>query len=65
MWVCPHCQKEVEALVEVTRKAPTGCTCDPMEWSVNSIPPICRSFKPMPDSPDQCDHCEHNLECHQ
>lgn len=65
MLVCPHCKKEVEALIEVTVKLPAGCTCNPNEWLVDLIPPVCRSFKPILDIPDQCDNCEHNLECHQ
>ncbi len=64
MWVCPHCQKEVESLIEV-RKSPNGCTCDPKEWLIDQIPPVCYSFKPMKDIQNQCEHCEHNLECHQ
>jgi len=64
MYICPHCHKEVDELLEEFNQ-PKGCVCEPIEWGdPDNIPPICHSFKPMFDEPTQCENCEHLLECH-
>lgn len=43
---------------------PDSCVCDPSEWLVKHIPPVCVEFKLDPDN-GQCGQCEHGWGCHQ
>ena len=44
------------------RQQPDACCCDPLEWSVEIIPPPCGGY--VGNGVKSCERCEHDPECH-
>ena len=67
MTLCAHpgCDlEESEHHAFVAVKMPDGCKCEPREWCVKPIPPVCADFIDDKAAPDLCDKCEHMSGCH-
>jgi hypothetical protein len=67
MPVCKICglEEHEHHNFEPRGNSPKGCKCDVDDWrDPTNIPPVCSSFKPDPEWPQQCLTCEHGDDCH-
>ena len=60
--VCKICgEEEWKHHVFAQVVMPGRCVCDPGEWDVDPVPPVCSAY--VGDEP-VCLVCEHDRECH-